>query len=107
MQAGIINDIDQAHMNQVERVQKINEVDNDKKIDPDEQYKNAQPNQIIDDTNEVILDNVKFGYNKSTQDFFIKITRGDVENKYPTDYMMKLKESFMEAYRAQQEIDNS
>lgn len=102
MQAGIINDIDQAQMNHVQKVQKVKEIDNDKKINPDEQYKNAQANEIIEDTNEVILDNVKFGYNKKTQDFFIKITRGDIESKYPTDYMMKLKESFMEAYKEQQ-----
>lgn len=104
MQAGIINDIDQAQMNHIQKVQKVKEIDNDKKINPDEQYKNAKPNEIIEDTNEVILDNVKFGYNKKTQDFFIKITRGDIENKYPTDYMMKLKESFMEAYKEQQNI---
>ncbi len=101
MQAGIINDIEQAQMNNVVKVQRVKEVDNDKKINPDEQYKNAQAQQTIEDNNEVILDNIKFGYNKNTKDFFIKITRGEVENKYPTDYMMKLKESFMEAYKDQ------
>ncbi|MEA1915872.1 MAG: flagellin [Campylobacterota bacterium] len=101
MQIGHLNDVDQAQMNHVTQIQKVQEVDNDQKVNPDEQYKNAKPNDIIEDTNEVMLDNVQFGYNKKSQDFFIKITRGETENKYPTDYMMKLKASFIDAYEDQ------
>jgi hypothetical protein len=103
MQLGHLNEIDQAQVNHVTQIQKVQEVDNEQKINPDEQYKNIKPNEIIDDSNEVMLDNVKFGFNKKSQDFFIKITRGEVENKYPTDYMMKLKATFMDAYKEQVE----
>jgi hypothetical protein len=46
--------------------------------------------------NEVILDNIKFGYNRESKDFFVKITRGDIENKYPTEDMMKIKAFLIE-----------
>ena len=43
--------------------------------------------------NEVILDNIKFGYNRESKDFFVKITRGDIENKYPKEnYEIKTKQ---------------
>lgn len=45
----------------------------------------------MSNTNEVILDNVRFGYNKSSKDFFVKVTRGEAEYKYPTEDMMKVK----------------
>ncbi len=47
----------------------------------------SQDNEI----NEVILDNVKFGYNKESKDLFVKVIRGDVEYKYPTEDMMRIK----------------
>ena len=46
--------------------------------------------------NEVILDNIKFGYNRESKDLFVKITRGDIENKYPTEDMMKIKAFLIE-----------
>lgn len=42
------------------------------------------------------MDNIKFGYNKESKDFFVKITRGDIENKYPTEDMMKIKAFLIE-----------
>ena len=68
------------------------------KIDPEEKYKNAQSKSEVAD-NEVMLDNVKFGYNSETKDFFVRITKGDIEYKYPTEDMMNLKKSLMEAYK--------
>lgn len=102
MELGRIANIDQAQSNNVEKIQKIQEVDNDQKVTPDEQYKNVKPNEIIEEPNEVILSNVKFGYNKSSKDFFVKVTRGEAEYKFPTEDMMKLKAHLLEAIKADQ-----
>lgn len=53
--------------------------------------KKAQSPDSIPNRNEVILDNVRFGYNKNSKDFFVKVTRGEAEYKYPTEDMMKVK----------------
>jgi len=102
MELGRIASIDQAQANTVDKVQKVQEVDNDQKITPNEQYKNAKPNEIIDEPNEVILDNIKFGFNKKSQDFFVKVTRGEAEYKFPTEDMMRLKAHLLEAMKAEQ-----
>ncbi len=44
---------------------------------------------------EVVLTNVNFGFNDSSRDFFVKATRGEIENQYPTDEMMRLKAYFI------------
>lgn len=106
MELGRIANIDQAQSNNVEKIQKVQEVDNDQKITPDEQYKNVKPNEIIEEPNEIILDNIKFGYNKQSQDFFVKVTRGEAEYKFPSDDMMKLKAHLLEAIKAEQRNNN-
>jgi uncharacterized FlaG/YvyC family protein len=40
---------------------------------------------------EVLLTNTNFGYNVNSRDFFVKVERGNVENQYPTEQMMKMK----------------
>lgn len=40
---------------------------------------------------EVVLTNLNFGFNDSSKDFYVKAIRGDSENQYPTDEMMRLK----------------
>lgn len=106
MELGRIANIDQAQSNNVEKIKKVQEVDNDQKITPDEQYKNVKPNEIIEEPNEIILDNIKFGYNKQSQDFFVKVTRGEAEYKFPSDDMMKLKAHLLEAIKAEQRNNN-
>jgi len=98
MQIGRLELIDQAQTAHVEKLSKIQEADKKAKIDPDDQYKNLEP-QFQEDKKEVILDNVKFGYNEETNDFFVRIKRGDQEFQYPTEDMIKLKLSLMEAYK--------
>ena len=97
MELGRIPEIDNAQQNHVEKLQKVKEVDNENKIVPDEKYKNASSKGEEEDLNEVILDNVKFGYNKKSQDFYVKVTRGDAEYKFPTEDMMKMKAFLMES----------
>lgn len=44
---------------------------------------------------EVVLTNMNFGFNDSSKDFYVKVVRGNVENQYPTQDMMKLKSYLM------------
>jgi len=97
MQLGRLEVIEQSQVDYVSKISKIQETDEKTKVDPDEKYKNAQGKTEVAD-NEVMLDNVKFGYNSETKDFFVRITKGDMEYKYPTEDMMNLKKSLMEAY---------
>ncbi|MFA7571494.1 MAG: flagellin [Sulfurimonadaceae bacterium] len=102
MDIGRVEMIDQSKVNHIEKMQKVQETDEKEKVVPNEQYKNAKPNEIIDDANEGILDNIKFGYNKSSQDFFVKVTRGDAEYKYPTEDMMKMKAQLLQLMEQQE-----
>lgn len=99
MEIGRIAEIEKAQSNNVEKIQKVQEVDEKYKVDPNEQYKNQTRGEIKVDPNEVILDNVKFGFNKKSQDFFVKIIRGDMEYKYPSDQMMKMKAYLLESMK--------
>lgn len=91
MELGRIAEIDQAQANHVEKIQTVKELDNKEKVIQDDQYKKVQGSAQEIDANEVILDNVKFGYNKTSKDFFVKVTRGEAEYKYPTEDMMRVK----------------
>ena len=91
MEIGRVADIDNAKVNNIEKVQKINTVDDKNKVIQDDEYKKTLGSEQVLAKNEVMLDNVKFGYNKSSKDFFIKITRAEAEYKYPTEDMMKVK----------------
>ena len=91
MEIGKIPDIDNAQLNNIEKVQRINNVDDKNKVVADDEYKKTLGKEQIVDANEVILDNVRFGYNKNSKDFFVKITRAEAEYKYPTEDMMKVK----------------
>jgi hypothetical protein len=91
MEIGRVAEIDNAKLNNIEKTQKIGNVDEKNKVIQEDEYKKALGNQSSSDKNEVILDNVRFGYNKSSKDFFVKVTRGEAEYKYPTEDMMKVK----------------
>jgi hypothetical protein len=91
MEIGRVAEIDNAKLNNSEKVQKISEVNDKNKVIQDDEYKKSAGNQDSSEKNEVILDNIRFGYNKNSRDFFVKVTRGDAEYKYPTEDMMKVK----------------
>lgn len=91
MEVGRIPDIDNAKINNVEKIQKVPEVDDNPKVKDNEEHKKANKEVVVDLPNEIIIDNVKFGYNKASQDFFIKVTRGEAEYRFPTEDMMKVK----------------
>ena len=56
---------------------------------------------------EVELTNLNFGYNSSSGDFYVKAIRGEAQNQYPTDEMMKLKAYFIAEAKAQREAELS
>jgi len=91
MEIGRINENDNAKQNNVEKVKKVPEVDDKQIINDNEQHKKANKDVSFEEANEVIIDNIKFGYNKKSQDFFIKVTRGEAEYRFPTEDMMKMK----------------
>ena len=44
---------------------------------------------------EVVLTNTNFGFNDSSKDFYVKAVRGNSENQYPTENMMRIKSFVM------------
>ncbi|XPV69268.1 MAG: flagellin [Halarcobacter sp.] len=107
MELGRIAEIDNAKVNEIEKVKSVKEVDEKSKMVEDEQHRSAKSKSNETQVNEVILDNIKFGYNKSSKDFFVKVTRGDVEYKYPTEDMMKIKAQVLSLLEEQQKESNN
>ena len=91
MEIGRIAEIDNSRVNTLEKTQKVAELDEKSKVIQEDEYKKALSPEDNSNKNEVILDNVRFGYNKNSKDFFVKVTRGEAEYKYPTEDMMKVK----------------
>jgi len=99
MEIGRIAEIDNSKINNLEKVEKVSNVDEKSKVIKEDEY-NKSLGTEVSDRNEVILDNVKFGYNKSSKDFFVKITRAEAEYKYPTEDMMKVKAYILQELEA-------
>ena len=91
MEIGRIAQIENSKVNNSEKTEKVINVDEKNKVIQEDEYKKTLGSENMADKNEIILDNVKFGYNKSSKDFFVKITRGEAEYKYPTEDIMKVK----------------
>ena len=101
MEIGRIAEIENSKVNNSEKTQKVINVDEKNKVIQEDEYKKALGSGDTTDKNEIILDNVKFGYNKSSKDFFVKITRGDAEFKYPTEDIMKVKAYILQELESQ------
>ena len=95
MEIGRVAEIDNSKLNSLEKTQKVSEVDENKKVIQEDEYKKTLGTKSTD-KNEVILDNVRFGYNRSSKDFFVKVTRGEAEYKYLNEDMMKVKAYIMQ-----------
>jgi len=101
MQIGRLEEIDQAEIQHIEKISKIQEVEEHPKVNPDDQYKNKQPlNQEVK-KNEIILDNVKFGYDKEAKEFFIRIEKNGIDFQFPTEEIIKLKAKLKEILEEQ------
>lgn len=91
MEIGRIPEIENAKINNIEKVKQVSGVEDKHQVIQNDEYKKKLSKSDTEELNEVILDNVKFGYNTETKDFFVKVKRGNVEHKYPTEDMMKVK----------------
>lgn len=96
MEIGRIADIDNAKVNNLQKLEKVSNVDEKNKVIQEDEYKKSLGTQTSNNANEVLLDNVTFGYNKNSKDFFVKVTRGESVYKYPTEDMMKVKALVLE-----------
>jgi len=83
--------IEKAQIDYISKISKVQESDEKNKVDPEEKYKKLQNKET--ELNEIILDNVKFGYNEEINDFFIRTKKGTNEYQFPTEDMFKLKEN--------------
>ncbi|MDY0053000.1 MAG: hypothetical protein RBR65_10710 [Aliarcobacter sp.] len=112
MEYGMIPRLDQFSDNralEVKKVQLTNESSeiknkNDLKQIQQEPLQNAKEVPEVKEINtqtseqskyEVTLTNTNFGFNDSSKDFFVKAVRGNAENQYPTQNMMRIKSFLM------------
>lgn len=112
MEYGLIPNIDQYRDNkslEIKKVQNTKETsileEHNKSLEVDSEdllndIKISQLDEVKNETNnlpkyEVVLTNMNFGFNNSSQDFYVKAIRGNTENQYPTEDMMKLKSYLM------------
>ena len=97
MQLGRLEIIDQAQVDHVQKLSQVENLDKKQTVNPEEQYKNVseQENKVV--PNEVILDNVKFGFDKETKEFFVRIKNNGMEIQFPTEEIMEMKAHFKEA----------
>ena len=108
MEYGLIPKIDQFSDNKALEIQKVqsssksSEVTNEDKLEQITQEaiskqrevaetKKVENNQPSSAKYEVVLSNINFGFNDSSKDFYVKVERGNAENQYPTEDMMKIK----------------
>ncbi len=97
MQLGRLEVMDQAAVDHVSKISKVENLEKKHTVEPDEQYKNIMEQGNKVGSNEVILDNVKFGFDKETGEFFVRIDGGAMELQFPTEQIMKMKSHFKEA----------
>ena len=109
MEVGIVPRIDQykdnikIQMQQVKSSADSASINNEKNLEQIQQEaiskakKNEATEQVKVDTAKVasryesLISNINFGYNRESKDFYIKVERGNVENQYPTEEMMRVK----------------
>ncbi len=86
---------------EIERRESFKETKEISEVKKNEQV-NATSSEAVSNYHEVVLTNLNFGFNNSSRDFFVKAVRGEVENQYPTDDMMRLK-AFLIQQQAEQQ----
>jgi hypothetical protein len=102
MELGRIPEIDLAQVQHNVKISKIENVNDKQKVDPNDQYKKILTPESSENMNEVILDNVQFGFNNQTKDFFVRIKKGEAEYTFPTESMMAIKAHLMDSMKSKQ-----
>ncbi|XOB60997.1 hypothetical protein ACMC56_10320 [Campylobacterota bacterium DY0563] len=75
----------------------IDEVSDSSEVSKSNEVSSAKVSQY----QEVVLTNLNFGFNDASRDFYVKAVRGEAENQYPTDDMMRLKAYYLAQEQAQ------
>ena len=107
MEYGLVSNINQFSDNKLLQVQQIQSIDTSSKLDQESKLKEVEKEEFLNTNSlsnvkkttseatkvhhEVMLTNTNFGFNDSSKDFFVKAVRGNSENQYPTEDMMRLK----------------
>lgn len=109
MEYGLIPKIDQFSDNRALEIQKVQPSASSSEVKSKENLEQVQQEAIVkakeasdlkevknekmasSSKYEVVLSNTNFGYNDSSKDFYVKVERGNIENQYPTEEMMKIK----------------
>jgi len=104
MQLGRLEEMDQSKLNHIEKISKVQNINEQDKVVPEERYKHLKKSENEVATNEVILDNVKFGFNTKTKEFFVRVSKEGLEYQFPTEQIMRLKEYLKE--NLEQKLNN-
>ncbi|MDX4058147.1 hypothetical protein Q6A77_05645 [Aliarcobacter skirrowii] len=123
MELGIRPNIDQYKENATIELQQVKSTSNSAKTDGQKELQQIQKKSIEnakDDAKvesikndsatqsryEVVMSNTNFGFNTSSEDFYVKVSRGNVENQYPTEDMMRVKAQMLALQKAQMESNS-
>ena len=123
MELGIRPNIDQYKENATIELQQVKSTSNSAKTDEQKELQQIQKKSIEntkDDAKvesikndsatqsryEVVMSNTNFGFNTSSEDFYVKVSRGNVENQYPTEDMMRVKAQMLALQKAQMESNS-
>ncbi|MDX4069730.1 hypothetical protein [Aliarcobacter skirrowii] len=123
MELGIRPNIDQYKENATIELQQVKSTSNSAKTDEQKELQQIQKKSIEnakDDVKaesikndsatqsryEVVMSNINFGFNTSSEDFYVKVSRGNVENQYPTEDMMRVKAQMLALQKAQMESNS-
>lgn len=101
MQLGRLEQMDQAKVDHLTKISKIETVDKEQSIVPDEKYKNLQSTVNKENPNEVILDNVKFGFDSESNEFFVRIEKNGSDYQFPTEQILRMKSHLQESLEDQ------
>lgn len=107
MEYGMVPKLDQFTENQAREIQRVQTSSQSSEVKTRQNLENIQQDVANSKKNsdiqkaqnestpqqkyEVLLTNTNFGFNNTSRDFFVKVKRGDAENQYPTESMMKAK----------------
>ena len=96
MQLGRLEVIDQSATDHISKINKVENLEKKHTIEPDEKYKNLEEQVNKAQSKEVMLDNVKFGFDTETGEFFVRVENSGGEIQFPTEQIMKMKAHFKE-----------
>jgi hypothetical protein len=92
MLLGRLEIMDQAKVEHIDKISKIESAEEKQSIISEEKYKKLEEGKRATKKNEVILDNVKFGFDSEKKEFFLRVSNDGVEYQFTADQMLRLKD---------------